>query len=151
VKALRVGIIGTGFIAKTRVDSFRRACLIFPEVTTSVSIDAVADVALEPAQAFARAMSIGGAVDDWRPIVDDPAIDLIDIAAPNNLHFPIAMVAAERRQVDLLRKAAGADVGGSRRDGGGRKGHRRADLRCIQQRLRASRGSVRRWPESSRP
>lgn len=96
LSTLRVGIIGAGFIAKTHVDSFRRACLIFPEVTTSVSIEAVADVALEPAQAFAKAMSIDKAYDDWQTLVDDPAIDLIDIATPNNLHFPIAMAAMER-------------------------------------------------------
>ena len=36
VKTLRVGIVGTGFIARTHVDSFRRL-LIFPEVTSDVS------------------------------------------------------------------------------------------------------------------
>jgi predicted dehydrogenase len=96
LKTLRVGIVGAGFIARTHIDSFRRACLIFPEVTISVSIDAVADFALEAAQAFARSMSISKASDDWRMIVDDPAIDLVDIATPNHLHFPIAMAAIER-------------------------------------------------------
>ena len=96
MKALRVGLIGTGFIARTHVDSFRRASLVFPEIDLDVSIDAVADVAMAPAQAFAEAMGIPRAVDDWRLIVDDPAIDLIDIATPNNLHFPIAMAAMER-------------------------------------------------------
>ncbi len=96
MRTLRVGIIGTGFIARTHVDSFRRACLLFPEIAFDVSVDAVADVELKSAQAFAAAMSIGRAVDDWRTIVDDPAIDLIDIATPNNLHFPIAMAAMER-------------------------------------------------------
>ncbi|MEQ1768213.1 MAG: Gfo/Idh/MocA family oxidoreductase [Devosia sp.] len=93
---LRVGIIGTGFIARTHVDSFRRACLLFRDLDTEVEIVAVADIALQAAQAFASAMSIPKAVDQWQALVTDPAIDLIDIATPNNLHFPIAMAAIEQ-------------------------------------------------------
>lgn len=61
-----------------------------------VRIEVVADVHIEPARAFASAMSIPAAVDDWRAITDDPAIDLVAIAAPNALHFPVAMAAIER-------------------------------------------------------
>jgi predicted dehydrogenase len=95
VEVLRVGIVGTGFIARTHVDCFRRACLLFPEVTTDVSIEAVADVALEGAKRFAAGLSIDRATDDWRRLVEDPGLDLIDIATPNNLHFPVAMAAIE--------------------------------------------------------
>lgn len=90
---LRIGIIGTGFIARTHVDAFRRASLLFPEVELDVAIEAVADSTLDAASAFAASMSIGQAHDDWRRVVEDPAIDLIDIATPNNLHHPIAMAA----------------------------------------------------------
>jgi predicted dehydrogenase len=96
LNTLRVGLIGTGFIARTHVDAFRRACLLFPEIDTRVQVDVVADAALAPAQAFAAGMDIARAVDDWRAVVNDPGIDLIDIATPNNLHFPIAMAAIER-------------------------------------------------------
>jgi predicted dehydrogenase len=93
VTTLRVGLIGTGFIARTHVDAFRRACLLFPEIETAANFQVVADAALAPAQAFAKAMSIPKAVDDWRSVIEDPNIDLVDIATPNNLHFPIAMAA----------------------------------------------------------
>jgi predicted dehydrogenase len=95
-KSLRVGIIGTGFIARTHVDSFRRACLLFPEIDTAVSLDIVADAALASAEAFARAMAIGRASDDWRAVIDDPLIDLVAIATPNHLHAPIALAAIEQ-------------------------------------------------------
>jgi len=96
LSTLRVGLIGTGFIARTHLDAFRRACLLFPEIDTRLQVDIVADAAMAPAQAFAASMNIARAVDDWRVVVDDPDIDLIDIATPNNLHFPIAMAAIER-------------------------------------------------------
>lgn len=96
MSTLRVGLIGTGFIARTHVDAFRRACLLFPEIGIQLQVDIVADAILAPAQAFAASMGIARAVDDWRAVVADPDIDLIDIATPNNLHFPIAMAAIEQ-------------------------------------------------------
>ena len=76
-------------------------------------------------------MSIGKPVDDWRVIVDDPAIDLIDIATPNNLHFPIAMAAMERGKASRSRETAGADARGGRCNGGDGESHWRADFRCV--------------------
>jgi len=127
MRKIKVGLVGTGFIARTHVDSFRRACLIFPEVTVDVVVDVVADVAMDAAKSFAASVGIGRAVDDWRRIVDDPTIDLIDIAAPNSLHFPIAMAAivagkavycekplalthAEARQMAAAAKAKGVQT-----------------------------------------
>jgi predicted dehydrogenase len=93
---LSVGIVGTGFIARTHVDAFRRACILFPELGLDVAIDIVADVTLQSARGFADRMGIPNAVDDWRTLVAHPGLDLIAIAAPNNLHFPIAMAAIEK-------------------------------------------------------
>lgn len=90
---LRIGIVGTGFIARTHVDAFRRACLLFPEVATEAVVEMVADVGLDTARSFGGRMAIPRASDDWRALVADPQVDLVDIATPNNLHFPIAMAA----------------------------------------------------------
>lgn len=108
---LRVGLIGTGFIARTHVDAFRRACLLFPEIGSDVRVDMVADAALAPAQAFASAMSIGEAVDDWRRVIDSPDIDLVDIATPNGLHHPVAMAAIERGKAIYCEKPLALTVG----------------------------------------
>ena len=90
---LGVGIVGTGFIARTHVDCLRRACLLFRDIMLDAEIAAVADFALEPAQTFAAAVGAKAAVADWRTLVADPSVDLVDICTPNNLHFPIAMAA----------------------------------------------------------
>ncbi len=92
---LGVGIIGTGFIARTHVDCLRRACLLFPEITLRAEIAAVADVTMAPAATFAKVVGAERAADDWRAVIADPAVDLVDICTPNNLHFPIAMAAIE--------------------------------------------------------
>jgi predicted dehydrogenase len=95
MEKLRVGLIGAGFIARTHIDALRRACLLFPELGVEVELPVVADATLATARSFASRTGIAGATDDWRAVVEDPAIDLVDIATPNNLHFPIAMAAIE--------------------------------------------------------
>ena len=92
---LNVGIVGTGFIARTHVDAFRRACFLFPETETEVAIHIVADAELAQAERFAKSCGAALATADWHSVVDDPQIQLVDISAPNHLHFPIAMAAIE--------------------------------------------------------
>ncbi len=92
-RTLGVGIIGTGFIARTHVDSFRRAAMLFPDLEARAEVVTVADVQIEGARSFAAAMSIPRCVADWQELIADPAVELVDIATPNNLHFPIAMAA----------------------------------------------------------
>ncbi len=121
---LRIGIIGTGFIARTHVDAFRRAALLFADLGCAPAVVAVADVAPEPARAFADAMAIGRASGDWREIVAAPDIDLIAIATPNDLHFPIAMATMDsgkavycEKPLALTRQEAFAMVGKARATG----------------------------------
>ena len=41
---------------------------------------------------------------DWRRLVDDPAIDVIDIASPNDTHAEIAIAAAQAGKTILCEK-----------------------------------------------
>ena len=90
---LRIGIVGTGFIARTHVDAFRRASILFSDLGVDPVIEIVADATIEAARAFADRMSIPYATGDWHSVAEYPGLDLIAIAAPNNLHFPIAIAA----------------------------------------------------------
>src|SRR5437867_1593202 len=55
-----------------------------------VIVDATAELAREAALRFGFESSSG----DWRPVVDDPSVDVVDIAVPNDLHAEIAIAAA---------------------------------------------------------
>ncbi|WP_279581440.1 Gfo/Idh/MocA family oxidoreductase [Fodinicola feengrottensis] len=58
----------------------------------SVIADVNAELAAEAAVRYGYERSTG----DWRRVVDDPNIDVIDIATPNDLHAEIAVAAAHR-------------------------------------------------------
>ena len=111
MRTIRVGIIGAGFIARTHIDAFRRTALLFPDLGVAATITVVADASLPAAQAFAAKTGIASATGDWRTIVNDPDIDLVDIATPNDLHYPIAMAAIEAGKAIYCEKPMALDLG----------------------------------------
>lgn len=93
MRKLQIGIIGGGWMGKVHAMSYRTARSAFgPDPATPV-IAVLADINSELAEAAARECGIEKAVGDWRSVVDDQNIDIIDICTPNDMHFDIAMAA----------------------------------------------------------
>ena len=55
---------------------------------------AIADITEEGAAEAARRFGFETSTGDWRKLVEDPSIDIVDIATPNNMHCEIAVAAA---------------------------------------------------------
>jgi predicted dehydrogenase len=91
-KTLRLGLIGSGFMGKTHVFGFAAAMRVF-DLPYEVELTAIADVTIAQAEAARAALGFQRATDDWRSLVADPGIDLIDITAPNALHKEMALAA----------------------------------------------------------
>ena len=82
---LRVGLVGFGFIGPHHLDAIRR--LGFADVA------AIATSSASSARAKAGHYFVPRAYDDWRQLIADPDIDVIDVATPTALHAPIALAA----------------------------------------------------------
>jgi predicted dehydrogenase len=89
---LRVGLIGTGFMGKAHVFGFAAAGRIF-DLPCEIVLHTVADRTEALAAAAARSLGFMNWSADWRSLVADPEIDVIDITAPNALHREIALAA----------------------------------------------------------
>src|SRR5919107_3190947 len=89
---LRIGLIGTGFMGKTHVFGFATAQRVF-DLPFEVELHTVADQSPEMAARAARELGFSRSSGDWRSLVADPEIDLIDITAPNALHKEMALAA----------------------------------------------------------
>ncbi|TPE50472.1 Gfo/Idh/MocA family protein [Amaricoccus solimangrovi] len=91
-RELRIGLIGTGFMGKTHTFGFAAADRVF-DLPYALTLRAVADrtdaLAAEAAASFGFESSTG----DWRAIIADPAIDVVDITTPNALHKEMALAA----------------------------------------------------------
>ena len=89
---LRLGLIGSGFMGKAHAFGFAAAGRVF-DLPYEVEFSCVADATMELAEKARAAYGFDRATDDWRAMVEDPGIDLVDITAPNALHFDMAMAA----------------------------------------------------------
>ena len=86
MKALKIGIVGTGYAAKKRAEAIAldyRATLV--SVTGSDT---------ERTQAFADNFAIS-AVDSWQTLVNEPELDLVFVCTVNQEHGAIALAALQ--------------------------------------------------------
>lgn len=94
MKKLNVGLIGAGFMGKAHSLAYMAMPMFFwpaPAIPVRKTIVDVSDsIAAEAAQRF----GFENSTSDWRSVVEDPEIDIIDIATPNHLHAEIAIAAA---------------------------------------------------------
>jgi predicted dehydrogenase len=79
MKKVRVGMVGSGFIAELHMHAYRRVFGVDAEVRSVVSRS---DHVLN----FARRFAIPHTHRDWRALLGDPEIDVIDICTPPALH-----------------------------------------------------------------
>ena len=89
---IRVGLIGTGFMGKAHVFGYATAARVF-DLPFEVVLDTVADVTDESARRAAVQYGFETSTSDWRSIIENPAIDVVNITAPNALHKEMSLAA----------------------------------------------------------
>lgn len=89
---LRVGLIGSGFMGKAHAFGYTTAARVF-DLPYEVQLHTLADVSAEAAARAAAALGFARATPDWRALVADPEIDVVNVAAPNALHSEMALAA----------------------------------------------------------
>ncbi|HVJ35122.1 MAG TPA: Gfo/Idh/MocA family oxidoreductase [Terriglobia bacterium] len=107
---LRIGLIGAGFIARCHAYAYRVLPMVFPEAPAHPEMTLVCDQTQALAEAAAERFGFARATDDWRRLVADPEIDIVDICVPSNLHKPIALAAIAAGKHVYCEKPVGLGV-----------------------------------------
>lgn len=89
---LRIGLIGSGFMGKAHAFGFASAPRVF-DLPFELELRCLADITEQGAASAAAAFGFARSTADWRTLIDDPEIDVVDITAPNALHKQMAMAA----------------------------------------------------------
>jgi predicted dehydrogenase len=92
---LNIGLIGSGFMGQTHADSYRRAGILYRNLPRTPVLYAVADQNDKLAEQARGRLGFQKAYGDWRKLIEDPEVDVIDITTPNNLHVEPALAAIE--------------------------------------------------------
>jgi predicted dehydrogenase len=95
MKEVRIGLIGTGVMGKAHATAFKNVPLVFGNEPARPRLEVVADIEAEAVKAWAENFGFARWTTDWREIVEDPNVDLVDITTPNHLHAEMAIVAAQ--------------------------------------------------------
>ncbi len=92
MKQLRVGLIGSGYIGRAHAIALQEVGAVFPDVVDARVRDPRGPRPGAAAKS-AAAMGFARSTGDWRELVADPAVDVVDICSPNYLHREMALAA----------------------------------------------------------
>ena len=99
---LRVAVVGAGrWAVRSHIPGWQR--------DPRVEVVALAEVNEEALKAAAEEFGIARAVTDYRELVNDPDIDVIDVATGNAMHFEISMAAIAAGKHVLCEKPVNSD------------------------------------------
>jgi len=103
MKNLNIGTIGYGFMGRAHSNAFRKVGNFFPSDHRLV-LKAACGRDAAKTRAFADTWGYESIEADWKKLIARKDIDLIDIAAPNNVHAEIAIAAAKAGKMVLCEK-----------------------------------------------
>jgi predicted dehydrogenase len=89
---LRIGLIGSGFMGKAHAFGYATATRVF-DLPYELELHTIADINDLAATKAAAALGFSRATAEWRSLVADPDIDVVNITAPNALHKEMALAA----------------------------------------------------------
>ena len=105
-KKLRIGMVGYGFMGRTHSNAFTQAPKFF-DLGYEPQLTAVCARNKERAEEFASNWGYESVEADWQSLIERDDIDLIDIAAPNDMHHDIAIAAAKAGKMVMCEKPLG--------------------------------------------
>jgi myo-inositol 2-dehydrogenase/D-chiro-inositol 1-dehydrogenase len=111
---LRVALVGYGFMGRAHSNAYRQAPHFF-DLPFDIECKLICGRNREALRQTAAAWGWEEMSSDWREAVTRPDIDLVDIAAPNVLHAPIAVAAAEAGKMVLCEKPLATSLEEARR------------------------------------
>ena len=90
---LRIGLIGAGWMGKSHTLAYRAVRIAFGGEPAVPVLEVVADANEDIAAHAASTLRFRRHARDWREVVEDPKVDIVDICAPNEQHHEMAMAA----------------------------------------------------------
>jgi len=102
-QTLNVAMIGHGIIGRVHSNAFHQVGHFF-DIPYKLHLKVVCGRDRTKLDAMASQWGWEGTETDWRAVISRPDIQIVDIAAPNVLHAPIALAAAQAGKIVLCEK-----------------------------------------------
>lgn len=106
-KTIGVGVIGMGWMGELHSRSYTQVPIRFHEAVGQPKLVVCADEFEHRAEHSQRLYGFEKRTTDWRAVVDDPSVDVINLTTPNHLHVEIAEAVAQAGKHLLCEKPVG--------------------------------------------
>jgi predicted dehydrogenase len=123
-RKIGVGIIGMGWMGQVHGRSYLLIPHRFPDAYVSAHLVICSDNVMERAEKAQRIMNFDEWTTDWHEVIAHPDVQVVNIAAPNNLHLEIVEAAAAAGKHIFCEKPVGrtpqetAEIEGIAREAG---------------------------------
>ncbi len=114
IRKLNVAMIGYGFMGRAHSNAFHQAGCFF-DIPYELKQKLVCGRDRNAVESFAAQWGWEETRTDWQSVVARKDIDLVDICAPNHMHAPIAIAAAEAGKIVLCEKPLAMNVAEAKR------------------------------------
>lgn len=101
-----VGVIGLGWMGRVHTSAYRRVLEHFPGLGVTPRLVVAADVSADR-RAHAEHVGFARTAEDWRAVVEDPAVEAVSITLPNAMHREVAIAAIEAGKHVWVEKPVG--------------------------------------------
>ena len=110
MKKINIGLIGAGWIGGVHSECYKRVEPTFNLKPGTINLYTIADIDEELAKDTANRYGYEKLTTDWKEVVEDEKVDLIDICVSNFLHYEIAMSAAQHKKNIFCEKPLAINV-----------------------------------------
>src|SRR5882762_6540304 len=108
-RTLAVGLIGYNFMGKAHSNAWRQAPRFF-NLPANVRLKTICGRNRAAVKKAATKLGWENAQTDWRRVIDDSKIDIVDICTPNDTHCEIAVAAAQAGKAILCEKPLARNI-----------------------------------------
>src|ERR1700694_5777963 len=113
-RSLAVGLIGYNFMGRAHSNAWRQISHFF-DLPATVQLKTICGRNRAEVKKAAAKLGWENFVTDWRRVIDDPKIDIVDICTPNDTHCEIAVAAAKAGKAILCEKPLARNVDEAKR------------------------------------
>jgi predicted dehydrogenase len=106
-RTIGIGVIGMGWMGTVHSRSYRQIPIRFQDCDIQPRLVICADEVEARAREAQTFLGFERYATDWRQVIADPEVELVNITAPNNMHLEIASAAAEAGKHIFCEKPVG--------------------------------------------
>ena len=87
MREVKIGLIGTGFMGKSHAMAYRAIPAVFSPPPAVPILEMLADATEKQARKAAENLGFACWTADWRELVSDSGVEVVDITVPNHVTY----------------------------------------------------------------